>query len=54
MTMQNRLGQGQLGLGLLQALMGDRRAGDALGFNYASLGQQGNSDLMRMILGASQ
>ncbi len=54
MTMQNRLGQGQLGLGLLQALMGDRRAGDALGFNYAQLGQQGNSDLMRMILGASQ
>jgi len=54
MTMQNKLGQGQLGLGLLQALMGDRRAGDALGFNYASLGQQGNSDLMRMILGASQ
>ena len=31
-----------------------RQVGDALGFNYASLGQQGNSDLMRMILGASQ
>lgn len=50
MTAQNRLGQGQLNLGLLQALMGDRRAGDALGFNYAALGQQANQGLLNSIL----
>jgi hypothetical protein len=50
MNMQNRLGQGQLGLGLLQSLMGDRRAGDQLGFNYAALGQQANQGLLNSIL----
>lgn len=50
MNMQNRLGQGQLGLGLLQALLGDKRAGDALGFNYAALGQQANQGMLNSIL----
>lgn len=49
MTMQNKLGQGQLGLGLLQALLGDKRAGDALGFNYAALGQQANMGMLDRI-----
>jgi len=50
MNLQGALGRGQLNLGLLQALMGDRRAGDALGFNYAALGQQANQSLLNTIL----
>ncbi len=51
MTMQNKLGQGQLGLGLLSALLGDKRAGDSLGLGYAQLGQQANSQLLNAIMG---
>lgn len=42
MGSQERLGKGQLSLGLLQSLMGNQRAQDALGFNYTQLNQQGN------------
>lgn len=47
-----RTGQkGQLGLGMLQTLLGDQRAKDALGFNYAQLGVNANQNLLNSILG---
>lgn len=46
-----RTGQkGQLGLGMLQTLLGDQRAKDALGFNYAQLGVNANQNLLNSIL----
>lgn len=45
--LQGQLGRGQLSLGLLQALMNDRQAGNALGFNYASL--QNNMNLQSLM-----
>lgn len=47
---QTALGKGQLSLGLLQALLGDQRAKDALGFNYANLGVNANQNFMNSIL----
>ncbi len=50
MGSQERLGRGQLSLGLLQSLMGNQRAQDALGFNYTQLGQQGRQFDLSTIL----
>jgi len=48
-----RTGQkGQLGLGMLQTLLGNQRAQDALGFNYAQLGANANQNFLNSILGS--
>lgn len=50
MNLQGTLGRGQLGLGLLQALMGNQLGRDQLGYQYTALGQQGNQNLLNLIL----
>lgn len=40
----------QTGLGLLQTLLGNQRAQDALGFNYAQLGQNANMNSLMALL----
>lgn len=47
---QEKLGQGQLSLGLLGQLLGNQQSRDALGFNYAQLGQQGKQFDLSTIL----
>ena len=49
-SLQERLGRGQLGLGLLEAQMRDRQQNNALGFNYAQLGNQSNTALMQSLI----
>jgi hypothetical protein len=49
-SLQEKLGRGQLGLGLLEAQLRDRQANNALGFNYAQLGNQSNTSLMQSII----
>jgi hypothetical protein len=44
------LGKGQLGLGMLGTLLGNQRAQDALGFNYAQLGQSMNQNMLQQLL----
>jgi hypothetical protein len=44
------LGKGQLGLGMLGTLLGNQRAQDALGFNYAQLGNQVNQQTLQQLL----
>lgn len=51
MSLRERLGKGQIGLGLLGTLLNDRRAGDQLGLGYAQLGQRANESLLNSILG---
>lgn len=48
--LQGQLGRGQLSLGLLQALMNDKQAGNALGFNYASLQNLMNNQALMALL----
>ena len=48
--LQGQLGRGQLGLGLLNALLNDKQAGNLLGFNYTSLQNQMNNQAMQNIL----
>lgn len=50
MADQKMLGKGQLSLGLLQSLLGNQRAQDALGFNYAQLGVNANQGAMQALL----
>jgi hypothetical protein len=45
------LGKGQLSLGMLGTLLGNQRAQDALGFNYAQMGQQMNQSMLQALLG---
>jgi len=50
-NLRNKLGTGQLGLGLLQALLGDRQANNSLGLQ-AALGEMGfNQSAIQNILG---
>lgn len=51
LDLRGKLGKGQLGLGLLNSMLGDKQSGNALGLGYAQLGQQGNTDLMRILAG---
>lgn len=48
--LQGQLGRGQLGLGLLNALLGDKQANNLLGFNYTSLQNQMNNQALQNIL----
>lgn len=52
LDLRRYLGRGQLGLGLLGTLLGDQRSRDALGFNYAQLGNQINQQTLQQLLGA--
>lgn len=48
--LQGQLGKGQLSLGYLQALLGDKQANNALGYNYTALQQAANNQAMQTIL----
>lgn len=50
-NLRQRLGTGQLNLGLLQALMGNQLGRDQIGLGYAGLGQRANESLLNAILG---
>lgn len=50
LNLQGQLGRGQLGLGLLQSLLGNQLGRDQLGFNYAALGANQNQSLLQTIL----
>lgn len=51
LELRGTLGKGQLNLGLLNALLGDKQAGNALGLGYANLGQRANESLLNAIMG---
>ncbi len=51
LDLRRYLGRGQLGLGMLGTLLGNQRSQDALGFNYAQLGQQANQQALQALLG---
>lgn len=48
--LQGQLGRGQLGLGYLNAMLNDRQAGNATGFNYAQLQNQMNNQAIQALL----
>ena len=48
--LQGQLGRGQLGLGLLNALLGDKQANNLLGYNYTALQNQMNNQALQTIL----
>ena len=50
--LQERLGRGQLGLGLLEAQLRNQQANNQLGFNYAQLGNQSNTAVMQSLIQA--
>ncbi len=49
---QEKLGKGQLGLGLLGQLLGDKQAGNALGLGYFNAQNGANQNLLNSLLGA--
>jgi hypothetical protein len=51
LALRGHLGRGQLGLGLLQTLLGDRQANDRLGFDAANAGQGFNQSAILKMLG---
>lgn len=48
--LQGQLGKGQLALGYLNAMLGDKQAGNSLGFNYAALQNQMNNQALQALL----
>jgi hypothetical protein len=53
LSLRDRLGSGQLSLGLLNALQGNQQFYDSLGFNYAGLMNSMNRDATIAALGGS-
>lgn len=51
LSLRDRLGSGQLNLGLMNALMGNQQFYDSLGFNYAGLQNSMNRDAVIQALG---
>lgn len=51
LELRKYLGRGQLGLGLLQTMLGNEQSRNALGFNYAALQGQMDQQLLNALLG---
>lgn len=51
LDLRRYLGRGQLGLGYLNAMLSDRQANNALGFNYADLQNRMNQGWLQQLLG---
>jgi hypothetical protein len=51
LALRKQLGQGQLGLGLLNAMLGDRQANNSLGLNAAEFGAGLNQNAVLKMLG---